>query len=1075
MIRLSKVFAAALCGLLVAAAGAESAMAVSAWPRPSTIRRANYTRNPQDNQQSTDDQQSKQERKRERRERQQPDAASETATPQPANKPANAKINSDLGDSVEIIADTQSKTGDLFVYEGYVNATLGEIRLQADHVTFNSLTGDMTADGNVIFDQGADQRVTARRAEINWKSKRGTFWETTGFTNRTQTGEYIFFTAARVEKTGPATYELYDADVTACEDVVPKWGFHARRAELKMGDRITLHNSVFHIKTLPAFVLPFAWIPATRKERKSGFLLPATGTSTQKGRTLKLAYYQTLGDSADITFRTDIYTQRGLGFGAEFRAQTDEKSYMRLGVFAVKDRLFGPAGPSQGGTAFVGEGQQYLPHGWVAVGNVSLVTNLEFRQVFSDDISQVIDPRRESTFYAYNNTPNFSFNFLAKNETTTLFRPSRNAANVGGGSYFDVKIRQAPQIDMTFYPRRIFDHLPLYFSFDASIGALKREETVDSSDVFVTPAAVQRFDFQPKLTVPLATIAGVAITPSLSFRETYYTNSLDPNIPTFDPDRFATSLADPRFDPTNPLYDPLVRLFDLATQNPVNSNSQSRHYTELAVDIRPPSLEKTYTNDDGSARFKHLIEPIITYRLIRGIGDQFNNIIRFDERDAVANTNEFEYAMVNRFYTPRSTADINQRRRKRRRIVASPDMQPVVPGGRVKKTNKKPSSDTDQNAPQKPPAANDAQAKAAAASVAPASQAAIPAAQAGVEQPPAQSPSSASPTAEPSQAGQPSNSQAPNAKEKRLELERGQSSEMTHGGETRAQRNDAPDNRDSANVNKATDATAGTASNSAATSDKAATGADADADATLAQSVATNADAPAQAYEFLTIKLAQKYFIDRTFGGALVEGRRNQFYPINTLSGFTFGGRARSFSPVNVAVRYRPLSSVYADMRMDVGSEDGVVRNVVVGGGFRADKFSLSASYYLSRRIEIAPNSFEPGTFPGNQADIGIDFGDGLRGWYGGTRLSYDFTGHFISTNDVEKGRLTGSRSYVGHAWDCCGVQFNYTTFKAGLRNESAFSVTFTLAGLGSIGTDQFGGVGNTRKAKKRLGGNNDF
>ena len=125
--------------------------------------------------------------------------------------------------------------------------------------------------------------------------------------------------------------------------------------------------------------------------------------------------------------------------------------------------------------------------------------------------------------------------------------------------------------------------------------------------------------------------------------------------------------------------------------------------------------------------------------------------------------------------------------------------------------------------------------------------------------------------------------------------------------------------------------------------------------------------------------MAQKYFIDRTFGGALIEGQRNQFYPINTLSGFTFGGRARSFSPVNVAVHYRPLSSVYADLRMDVGAEDGAVRDVIVGGGYRAEKFAVSADYYLSRRIEIAPNSFEPGTFPGNAMDVGVEFGDGLR------------------------------------------------------------------------------------------------
>src|SRR5205814_3709009 len=96
-------------------------------------------------------------------------------------------------------------------------------------------------------------------------------------------------------------------------------------------------------------------------------------------------------------------------------------------------------------------------------------------------------------------------------------------------------------------------------------------------------------------------------------------------------------------------------------------------------------------------------------------------------------------------------------------------------------------------------------------------------------------------------------------------------------------------------------------------------------------------NATTQAYEVLTVRVAQKYFFDRTFGGALIPGQRNQFYPINTLSGFTFGGRARSFSPINVSARYRPLSSIFADLRMDVGTDDGV-RDITIGGGVRTDK-----------------------------------------------------------------------------------------------------------------------------------------
>jgi hypothetical protein len=950
----------------------------------------------QKSQEESDTRKDKRARKAERKK----EAEAEKEAAKPSPRAATAE------ETVEIVSDKQSKNADLFLYEGYVNATQGEIRLQADRVTFNSTTDDMVAEGNVIFDQGADQRVTAHRAEINWRTKKGIFWDTTGFTNRTQTGDYVFFSAARVEKTGPDTYELYDADITACEDVIPKWSFKTRRAELKMGDRVIMRNAVFRVKTLPAFVLPYVWIPATRRERKSGFLLPSTGNSNQKGRTLKLAYYQTLGQSADITFRGDIYTQRGLGMGAEFRAQTDENSFLRLGVFTVKDRLFGPTGEKQGGTAFIGEGVQHLGHGWLAVGNVSLVTSLAFRQVFSDDIAQVIDPRRESTFYANNNTNGFSFNFLASNETTTLFNPSSNPLAPGAGTNFDVKIRQAPEINMTVYPRRIFDGSPIYFSFNSSIGALKKEETADTNVTLVTPAAVQRFDFQPKITVPLATIAGVAITPSLSLRETYYTSSMDPNVPAFDPEKFTFDPADPRLDPNRIEFTPGLKLFDRNAQDPIIPRGISRQYAELAVDVRPPALEKTYTNEDGSTRFKHVIEPYLTYRLISGIGGEFNRIIRFDDSDAVANTNEFEYAIVNRFFTRQFASDLMRKRSKGRRLPS--DLKPVQPEGKDKIDREK----------QPPSTTDDVKTETSAKT-----------------EPPA------------SQQTERNKSEQAQTDATKSKLETGKQDELN--SKDRLSKKQVPTGRrsDEPKANATEDA-------------------------------ATNESETPQAYEVLTIKVAQKYFFDRNFGGALIEGRRNQFYPINTLSGFTFGGRARSFSPVNVAVRYRPLSTVYGDLRMDLGSDDGVVRNVTVGGGVRTSKVSVSADYYLSRKIKLDPNGFEPGTFPGDQVSVTVQLGDDIRGLYGGSRISYDFTNRFISDTQVSQGRLMNSRSYFGYSWDCCGVQFNYNTFKAGLRSESAWSFTFNLAGLGSYGTDQFsqlGGGQGARKRGKRSGGNEDY
>ncbi|HET9529850.1 MAG TPA: putative LPS assembly protein LptD, partial [Blastocatellia bacterium] len=813
MVRFSDSLRIALCALLLTTLIADTALAFSP-PAQKT------------------DKQEKRERKRARR------SGASGGITQPAEEGATAATSSNA-EEVSIVADSQSKNGDLLIFEGYVNAILGDIRLQADRVSFNSATGDMIAEGNVIFDEGTDQRVTARRAEINWNSRRGVFWDTTGFTNRTQTGEYLYFNAERIEKTGPDTYELTNATVTACEDAIPKWSFSARRAELEVDDRLKLHNSVFRVKTLPVFVLPYAWIPVTKTERKSGFLIPTTGSSNQKGRTIKTAYYQTLGQSADITFRNDLYTARGLGFGAEFRAQTDERSFMRLGVFTVKDRLFGEEGENQGGTAFVGEGVQYLPHGWLAVGNVSLVTSLRFRQAFSDDISQVIDPRRESTFYANNNTGNVSFNLLASIETTRLFRPNLDSPDEslpGAGTDFDVKIRRAPAVDLTFYPKRIIESLPIYFSFDSSVGALKREESAaEGGTVLVTPATVQRFDFEPRVTVPLATFAGIAVTPSLSLRETFYSSSIDPDVPAFTPERFALTPSDPRLNPSSPVFDPDIELFDRSAFDQVISENISRRYAELEVDIRPPAVERDFLNDDGSRRFKHLVEPYITYRLIKGIGSEFDEILLFDETDAIANTNEFEYSIVNRFFTTRHTSRL-PRRRNRRRADQPDSMDTVRPerGGRKKKDDsKEPTSEAGEARPQTPASGD--------------------------------------------------------VDKKKTRLETGEQAELGQKQPLRPPRDTDTEESDETSLEPG------------------------------------NEDSPAQPHELLTIKVAQKYFFDRDFGGALVEGRRNQFYPINTLSGFTFGGRERSFSPLNVQLRYRPLSSMYADLRIDIGKDDRAV------------------------------------------------------------------------------------------------------------------------------------------------------
>ena len=60
------------------------------------------------------------------------------------------------------------------------------------------------------------------------------------------------------------------------------------------------------VKGVPVFWLPYASVSIKQRDRASGFLTPTFSGSGEKGMRFSNAYYQTLGRSADITFRNDI-------------------------------------------------------------------------------------------------------------------------------------------------------------------------------------------------------------------------------------------------------------------------------------------------------------------------------------------------------------------------------------------------------------------------------------------------------------------------------------------------------------------------------------------------------------------------------------------------------------------------------------------------------------------------------------------------------------------------------------------------------------------------------------------------
>jgi LPS-assembly protein len=545
-------------------------------------------------------------------------------------------------DEVVVYSARQTVEGEegkrVFTYEGNVDARYGIYRMQADKIVIYQAEDLIVAEGSVVFDQGEDQRITGARGEWNYRTKLGKFEDSTGFTNQTNDGTVIYFTADSVERTGLNEIVVRNGKFTACEEAVPKWSFTADEAVIRPNDKVKLKRPKFRIKDIPVLAFPYLSIPIERQDRQSGFLTPTFGFSANKGFRASGAYYQTLGRSADVTFRGDLFTSRGIGYGMDVRTRANSRSYLNFGFYAVKDRIFGAEAsaenPDQGGTLVYADGVHYFPNGFTAVADVRLTSNLAFRQVFSDGIQQIISPIEVSQAFVNKSWDNYTLNILARSQEISI-------PNV------QIKTRNLPSINFDKRPSRLWFWDDAYFSFKTSLEGISRREAVENADLYfqqtggepvVSPAIGQRFDIYPQISIPFHT-KYFTVTATGAARVTYYSNSFN-------------------------------------DMRRVVGRDVIRKYGEFELDFRPVALARNFYGENDVFKFRHVIEPFLIYRYVDGI-DNFNRIIRFDYIDTATDTNEVEYGVTNRIYTRRYTEAVTKEAQEKLKEAAGEEKNPL--------------------------------------------------------------------------------------------------------------------------------------------------------------------------------------------------------------------------------------------------------------------------------------------------------------------------------------------------------------------------------------------------------------
>ena len=531
-------------------------------------------------------------------------------------------LTSGKGGIATLEAKTQSRRGDLTTADGDVDIHFGDTRLRADHAEYNIKTYEAVATGHVLLDYN-NEHLGADEAHYNVSTGHGLFYNVRGTVKIDRrpnstiliTDNPLYFEARDVERFPGDVYLVHRAWITVCDPEHPKWQFYAPHARIHLDKTVALINANFRLFRVPLVWLPYATAPAGRKVRQTGLLIPDLGQSSRKGFIAGDAFYWAPAAWLDATLGLQFMSRRGVLERGLFRAKPFENTSIGYTYFGVEDRgLRNPNGTRnpQGGEQQRLEIESLLPGGWRFVTDYNQLSSLTFRLAFADTFGEAINSEVRSAIFLTNNFRGFSLNFAALNDKNFLTLPVPATSTTPAIPASSVILRDLPQARFGSVEQSPFHSLPLYFSFDSYVGAVHR------SDMEIdTPLNVSRAGFAPRVTLPLHFGPWLGVSTSAAFRTTRYGDSLN-------------------------------------SAGMVSGVAISRNTGEFVIDLRPPALERFFDRaslkkDKPRRRYKHVLEPALTYRYVTGVNNFFD-FIRFDSDATLTNTSELQYGFTQRFY-----------------------------------------------------------------------------------------------------------------------------------------------------------------------------------------------------------------------------------------------------------------------------------------------------------------------------------------------------------------------------------------------------------------------------------------
>jgi len=199
---------------------------------------------------------------------------------------------------------------------------------------------------------------------------------------------------------------------------------------------------------------------------------------------------------------------------------------------------------------------------------------------------------------------------------------------------------------------------------------------------------------------------------------------------------------------------------------------------------------------------------------------------------------------------------------------------------------------------------------------------------------------------------------------------------------------------------------------------------------------------PAKPREWASWQIAQKFFLDPNFGGAIIPNRRNVFTTTLDSTGIAFLTAPTNLAPVTSRLRFEAIDNLRVEWDMDYDSIAGHISADNLYAGYSWGRTTAGVGHALlnavnergARATTIQSQQVQPFLTIGKPSGTGFNLA---------ANVGYDFV-----LDELQYGGVQAT-----YNWNCCGLTFGYRRFQLGsIRDETQYLYSFTIANFGSVG-----------------------